>query len=66
MLAGGLKEVLPVLISEEQSAFVGVRNIQDGILIVNEVVGLWKKKQKGVILKLDFQKAYDNLSCNFH
>lgn len=65
VLAGGSKEVLPVLISEEQSAFVGVRNIQDGILFANEVVDLWKKKQKGVILKLDFQKAYDNLSWNF-
>lgn len=66
MLAGRLKKVLLALISEKQSAFVGGRNVQNGILIANEIVDLWKKKrQKGVILKLDFQKAYDNLSWNF-
>lgn len=45
---------------------MGGKNIQDDILIANEVVDLWKKKkQKGVVLKLDFQRAYDNLSWNF-
>lgn len=63
VLAESLKRVLHVLIFEEQSAFVGGRNIQDGILITNEVLDMWRrKKQKGVILKLDFQRAYDNLS----
>lgn len=66
VLAKRLKKVLPSLISEEQFAFVGGRNIQDAILIANEVVDLWKKKrQKGILLKLDFQRAYDNLSWNF-
>lgn len=66
VLAERLKKVLPLLISEVQSAFVGGRNIQDGVLIANEIVDFWKrKKQQGVLLKLDFQKAYDNLSWKF-
>ena len=45
---------------------MGGRNILDGVLIANEVVNLWKKeKRKGVILKLDFEKAYDNINWNF-
>lgn len=32
----------------------------DGVLIANEVIDWWKKsKNKGIILKLDFEKVYD-------
>ena len=51
------------MIDKAQFAFVGGRNIVDGVLIANEVVDWWKtSKKKGIILNLDFQKAYDTVS----
>ena len=62
ILSRRLREVLPHLVGETQTAFVRGRHIQDGASIANEVVS-WIKKQKrsGVMIKLDFQKAYDTI-----
>ena len=66
LLAKRLKSVMPHIISEPQSAFLSGRNILDGVLIANEVVAGWKKaKRKGVLIKLDFEKAYDSINWGF-
>ncbi|XP_028069140.1 uncharacterized protein LOC114271723 [Camellia sinensis] len=66
VLSSRLKVVLPKIINESQSAFIGGRRILDGILVANEIVYGWKKKQKkGLILKLDFEKAYDSINWEF-
>ncbi|XP_058757405.1 uncharacterized protein LOC131630662 [Vicia villosa] len=54
------------LISCNQSAFVPGRNMLDGVLLVNEVID-WAKRNKSscLLLKVDFEKAYDSLSWNF-
>lgn len=58
--------MMPMIISESQSAFIGGRNILDGVLIANEIVDGWKKnKIKGIVLKLDFKKAYDSINWGF-
>lgn len=42
--------------------FVKGRQILDGPLMVNEIISWYKKKKiKVMILKLDFDKAYDSV-----
>ncbi|XP_028117740.1 uncharacterized protein LOC114315319 [Camellia sinensis] len=61
VLSKRMNKVLPRLVSEVQTTFIGGRCTPDGVLIANEVIEWWKStKQKGVILKLDFKKAYDS------
>jgi len=63
ILSRRLRDVLPNLVGETQTAFVGGRQILDGVLIANEVVNWLKKKKKaGTLFKLDFEKAYDTIS----
>ncbi|XP_058725579.1 uncharacterized protein LOC131596860 [Vicia villosa] len=66
MLAARVKKVMGRLISCNQSAFVPGRNMLDGVLLVNEVID-WAKRNKSscLLLKVDFEKAYDSLSWNF-
>lgn len=38
----------------------------DGVVAINEVVDLAKKTKRAcIILKEDFEKVYDSISCNF-
>lgn len=56
-------EVASRVISNFQMAFLPERNILDGIVILQEVLHeLWVTKREGVIIKLDFEKAYDRVS----
>ena len=62
VLSRRIKAVLPSLIGEAQTAFVSGRQVLDGALVANEVVQWLKKRKKpGVLLKMDFQKAYDSV-----
>lgn len=66
ILANRIKKVMGNIISEAQSAFLSDRFILDGPLMVNEVVAYLKKKnKKAFLLKIDFEKAYDNVNWNF-
>jgi hypothetical protein len=49
-----------------QSAFIKGRNIMDGVMTLHEIMhDVKNNKRYGLILKLDFEKAYDKISWDF-
>jgi hypothetical protein len=57
-----LTKVVEKLVSQSQTAFIPRRNIMEGTIILHETLHkLHRKKMNGVILKLDFEKAYDKV-----
>jgi len=62
-MANCLKDFLPAIISEQQTAFVPNRLITDNALVALEVFHYMKKKTRGrrgvCAIKLDMSKAYD-------
>lgn len=66
VLANRIKQHLPSIIGEAQAAFVGGKQILDGVLIANEAIHSWKHSTRGgLILKLDFERAYDCVNWGF-
>jgi hypothetical protein len=49
-----------------QTAFIKGRYITDGVALLQEVLKEAKfRKHQGVVLKIDFEKAYDKVNWNF-
>ena len=62
VLASRLKEVLDSTISKNQGAFVSNQQILDVALVASEVVeDLRATGRRGVVFKIDFEKAYDHV-----
>ncbi|GJY03614.1 RNA-directed DNA polymerase, eukaryota, reverse transcriptase zinc-binding domain protein [Tanacetum coccineum] len=66
LLANRLARVIDSVISCEQTAFVKHRQILDDPLMVNEVIK-WcnRKRDKLMIFKIDFEKAFDSISWDY-
>jgi hypothetical protein len=61
-----LNNVADHVVRPSQTTFMQGRNILDGVVTLHETVHeLHSKKLNGVILKLDFEKAYDNVKWSF-
>ncbi|KAL9674710.1 hypothetical protein QQ045_002909 [Rhodiola kirilowii] len=69
ILANRLKDILPDIISEMQSAFVPGRLISDNILLAHEVmryIRSMKRQKTGYFsIKTDMSKAYDRMEWSF-
>ena len=66
ILATRLAAHLDSLVSETHSGFIKGRQASESILIVKEVVhSIQSNKCKGLVLKLDFEKAFDSVRWDF-
>ena len=66
VLANRLKKVVGKVVSEAQNAFVEGRQILDATLIANEAVdATLRRRDSGVLCKLDIEKTYDHLDWEF-
>ncbi|GAU32181.1 hypothetical protein TSUD_68520 [Trifolium subterraneum] len=66
VLAARLKKVMGKLISKVQSAFLPNRQILDGVLAVNQLIDLAKRrKDHCLFFKVDFERTYDTVNWNF-
>ena len=66
VLAKRLQAVLAETISKNQGAFVAGRQILDVVLVANEAVEDYRRRNReGLVFKIDFEKAYDNVSWDF-
>lgn len=66
LLANRIKKVLNGLISKSQSSFLGQRKMYDGIMLLNELLDYCMRfKNKCLIMKIHYEKSYDNVSRDF-
>ena len=67
VLANRIKRVMSLIISQAQNAFVEGRQILDAVLIANEAMdSILRKKESGLLCKLDIEKAYDHINWDFY
>ena len=63
ILTNRLKGVMGSLVDKAQNGFIGGRQILDASLIANEMIdSMLKKMEKGILCKLDIEKAYDPIN----
>jgi hypothetical protein len=54
------------IVSPSQAAFIPGRNIMEGVVVLHKAIHeMYRKKMSGVILKIDFKKAYDKVNWDF-
>ena len=66
LLNNRLIKVANRLIATNQTAFIKGRYILESVVAAHEIIHkVHRKKESGVVLKLDYEKAYDRVSWNF-
>ena len=65
-IAERLKAVLPSVINDDQTGFISGRYIGENIRILYDILYYTEKhKLPGMLLLVDFEKAFDSVSWNF-
>jgi len=66
VLTNRLVPIAQRVVGKNQTGFIKGRNILDGIVVLHEVIHeLQSSNQTGLILKIDFEKAYDRVRWSF-
>ena len=61
-----LKRVIDKVIDVRKSAFLEGQSLLDGVLVANDALEEMKRKKRScVFLKVDYEKAYDFIVCEF-
>jgi len=62
VLDGRMKDVLHLIIDENQSAFLRNRGMLDNVVVENEVVEEVRRNRRSALcFKVDYEKAYDSV-----
>ena len=65
-LARRMSNVLPQIIHNDQSGFLKGRYIGEGVRFIEDLIESYDTDDKpGIILQLDFEKAFDSVEWNF-
>ena len=65
-IAARVKKVLPHIIGEDQKGFVDGRYMGEVTRTLYDTIhDAWHHQKKGVLLSIDFEKAFDSLSHDF-
>ena len=65
-LAKRLEPILPLIIHKNQNAYVKGRSIFDSTRIIDDIMFFTKENNlSGLLLAIDFEKAFDSLDWNF-
>jgi hypothetical protein len=67
LLTSRLEKICERIVAQEQSAFIRGRYILESVVIAHEVVhSLHRSKEPGVVIKLDYEKAYVEVNLDFY
>ena len=65
-IANPIKTVLPELINEDQTGFMSGRYIGDNLRLIYDTIAYLKEKNlPGLLLNIDFEKAFHSVDCKF-
>jgi hypothetical protein len=65
-LNNSLEVIYNRLLASKQTAFVKVRFILESVVLAHDIIHrVVRNKENGMILKLDYKKAYDSVSWQF-
>lgn len=66
VLTNRLVPVAKKAVDKNQTVFIKGRNILEGVLVLHEVLHeLHRSKARGLVLKIDFEKAYNRVRWDF-
>ena len=66
VLTNRFSPLAQTVIGSNQTEFVKGRNILEGVVVLHEIIHELKStKKRGLILKIDFEKAYDKVRWDF-